>query len=70
MMRCKEYVFLVSSGQLDDAPLATRLAGGAHRLMCRHCRAFTANDQALSEVLAKQRERLREPAPDRPTSGE
>lgn len=62
MMRCKEYVFLVSSGQLDDAPLATRLAGGAHRLMCRHCRAFTANDRVLSEVLAKHPAAWRGPA--------
>lgn len=61
MMRCKEYVFLVSSGQLAEAPLGTRLAGGAHRLMCRHCRAFTANDQALSEVLAKHPARLHGP---------
>ncbi len=52
-MRCKEYVFLVSSGQLDEAPLGTRWAGARHRLVCRHCRAFTANDRVLSAVLAK-----------------
>lgn len=67
MMRCKEYVFLLSSGQLAEAPLGTRLAGASHRLMCRHCRAFTANDQALSAVLAKHPAGLRglaaEPAP-------
>lgn len=60
MMRCKEYTFLLSSGQLTEAPLGTRLAGAAHRLMCRHCRAFTANDRVLSEVLAQRAERLQE----------
>ncbi|WP_375211954.1 hypothetical protein [Aquabacterium sp.] len=59
-MRCKEYVFLLSSGQLAEAPLGTRLAGAAHRLMCRHCRAFTANDRALSAVLAQHAERVQE----------
>lgn len=66
MMRCKEYVFLLSSGQLAEAPLGTRLAGASHRLMCRHCRAFTANDRVLSEVLAKHPAAWRGPAASPP----
>lgn len=56
-MKCKEFVFLVSSGQMPQAPTATRMAGRMHRYMCGHCRAFEANDQALSRTLNGMRER-------------
>lgn len=61
-MRCKEYIFLLSSGQLAEAPLGVRWAGARHRLVCSHCRAFTANDRVLSEVLAKHPAAWRGPA--------
>jgi hypothetical protein len=63
MMSCQHYVFLLSSGQLDEADTGTRWQAGLHRLMCRHCRAFTRNDQALDAILKAARERAMAPQP-------
>ena len=50
-MKCKEYVFKLTSGQLDDAPLDERLQAKLHVTMCKYCRAFTRNDRKLDAVL-------------------
>ncbi len=63
MMTCKQYVFQLGSGQLNEADTGTRLQARLHRLMCRHCRAFTRNDQALSAILQAARERATAPQP-------
>lgn len=57
-MKCKEYVFKLTSGQLDDAPLEERLQAKLHRMMCKRCRAFTHNDQKLDAVLADYKAHL------------
>ncbi len=57
-MKCKEYVFLISSGQMREAPTPKQLEGRAHWLMCRHCRAFGRNDQALSQIVEAMKARL------------
>lgn len=59
-MNCRDYVFKLSSGQLQDAGWLERLQAGQHRLICRHCRAFTRNDERLSELLVRYREGLEE----------
>ncbi|MCA0175981.1 MAG: hypothetical protein LCH73_06790 [Proteobacteria bacterium] len=46
-MRCREYIFLLTSEQLPAAALPVRLTAGWHRVICRRCRAFTANDARL-----------------------
>jgi hypothetical protein len=51
-MNCQTYVFKLTSGQLAEAGLLERLDAAGHRWMCRHCRAFTANDALLSACLA------------------
>jgi len=51
MMKCKEYIFKLTSGQLDDAGWLVRTQAAQHRMICRHCRAFTRNDQALDGIL-------------------
>lgn len=56
MMKCREYIFLLTSDQLQEARWPQTLGARAHRLICRHCRAFTRNDQQLLQVLARQRE--------------
>lgn len=59
MMKCREYIFLLTSGQLLEAPASRRVEAGLHRLMCRKCRAFTHNDRRLDGMLADYREALK-----------
>lgn len=59
MMKCREYIFLLTSGQLQEAPVALRMEAGVHRFMCRKCRAFAHNDGRLDGMLADYREALR-----------
>lgn len=54
MMKCREYIFLLTSDQLAQSRTPVALGARLHRLMCRHCRAFTRNDQRLLEALAHQ----------------
>lgn len=57
-MKCKEYVFKLTSGQLDDAPVEERLQAKLHVMMCKYCRAFTRNDAKLDAVLEGFREHV------------
>lgn len=50
-MKCKTYIFQLTSGQLDSAGWLPRLQAAQHRLICRHCRAFTRNDEQLSQIV-------------------
>lgn len=59
MMKCREYIFLLTSGQLQEASAALRMEARMHRLMCRKCRAFTRNDSRLDGMLVDYREALR-----------
>lgn len=59
MMKCQDYIYRLSSGQLAHAGPMTRFWAAQHRLMCRRCRAFTANDLRLDAVLQAYREHLR-----------
>lgn len=59
MMKCREYIFLLTSGQLEQAPAGRRMEAWMHRLMCRKCRAFAHNDGRLDGMLADYREALR-----------
>lgn len=59
MMKCREYIFMLTSGRLQEAPAALRMEAGLHRLMCRRCRAFTCNDHRLDGMLDDYREALK-----------
>lgn len=59
MMKCKQYIFLLTSGQLKEAPAGLRLEAATHRLLCRYCRTFTRNDARLDALLEDYREALR-----------
>lgn len=48
MMTCKEVSTLMSTGGLDDARWSVRLAVRLHLSMCRHCRAFKRQLEALA----------------------
>ena len=62
MMKCKEYIFRLTSGQLENAGAMERFWATQHRLMCRSCRAFSANDARLSKALAAYRDHLQAPS--------
>lgn len=61
MISCQRFVFLLTSGELQESGWLTRLQAGQHRLVCRRCRAFEANDRRLDDILRAQRERLLSP---------
>lgn len=61
MMTCKRYIFLLTSGQLADAPAGLRLEAGLHRALCRYCRTFTRNDARLDALLEDYRADLHRP---------
>ena len=59
MMTCKEVSTLMSTGGLEDARWSVRLAVRLHLSMCRHCRAFKRQLEALTNAartLAASRE--------------
>ena len=68
-MKCQDYVFLLTSGQLRrDRPEGPAAAGRTvraqarlHRWLCVDCRRFAANDATLDQVLAGWRRRLQAP---------
>lgn len=50
MMTCKEVSTLMSTGGLDGARWSVRLAVRLHLSMCRHCRAFKRQLEALTNA--------------------
>jgi len=70
MMKCREVSGLVSTGEVDTAPLRQRLGVWLHIAMCRHCRRFqqqlerlrrsarTAADESAAEMPADLPERV------------
>lgn len=66
MMKCREYIFKLTSGQLAQATGFERLMAWQHRMMCHRCRAFTQNDARLNDILASYREQLLKPVPEQP----
>lgn len=66
MLSCRSFTDLVASGELDEAGWLTRVQAGQHRLMCKRCRAFEANDRQLDQILRAHRDRLQQPDQDPP----
>ncbi|GAB2815431.1 hypothetical protein GCM10027276_15410 [Comamonas piscis] len=60
-MKCRDYIFQLTSGQLEDAGTATKIAAWQHRMICFRCRAFTRNDQALQDILSGYGDQLQHP---------
>jgi hypothetical protein len=50
MISCKEVSPLVSTGGLAEAPFARRAGVWMHLAMCRHCRAFRRQIQAIARA--------------------
>ncbi|RMW97562.1 hypothetical protein EBQ25_10180 [Allofranklinella schreckenbergeri] len=62
-MKCAQYIFKLTSGQLEQASASERMKAALHRLMCRHCRDFTRNDAALDAILSAYKSQLQQPQP-------
>jgi len=60
-MKCQEYIYRLTSGQLTQAGLVDRFWAAQHRMICRRCSAFTANDARLSNIVQGYREHLARP---------
>ncbi len=60
-MKCRDYIFQLTSGQLEEAGTATQMAAWQHRMICFRCRAFTRNDRALQDMLKGYGEHLQTP---------
>lgn len=48
MTTCKDVSMLISTGQLADAPLLRRIGVRLHLAMCRRCRAFLRQVEAVA----------------------
>jgi hypothetical protein len=57
-VKCREFIFLQTSGQLTAAPFIRRSAAAMHRWMCVKCRSFARNDGLLDGLLAEWRDHL------------
>lgn len=60
-MKCKEYIYRLTSGQLAQAGLVEKFWAMQHRMICRRCTAFTRNDARLNEIVLGYREHLARP---------
>jgi len=63
MMNCKEYIFKLTSGQFEQAPIGLKLQAALHRMVCKYCRAFTENDKQLTQMLASYKAHMTEKRP-------
>jgi hypothetical protein len=50
MMTCHDVSILVSTGGLPEAPLVRQWAVRMHLAMCRHCRAFRRQIEAIARA--------------------
>ncbi len=53
-MKCRQYIFLLTSDQLPDAGPGLRLQARWHHLICSNCRVFTKKDAALMQAVKAQ----------------
>lgn len=63
-MKCKQYIYLLTSGQLKEAPVSLRAEAAVHRMLCRYCRSFTRNDARLDGLLDDYREAIHRNGPE------
>lgn len=63
-MTCKEVSTLIARGELAEASLARRLAIRLHLAMCRPCRAFQRQLEAITRAARSAATSPAEPSPD------
>ena len=54
MLTCKEFSRALASDDLESAPWARRLGVRFHLLMCRHCRRYRAQLQAIGATARRK----------------
>nr|WP_315228050.1 hypothetical protein [uncultured Limnohabitans sp.] len=59
-MRCKDFVFLQSSGQINEMGQVKKTMALSHVWMCGACRTFRHNDELLSRYLMQFKANLLE----------
>ena len=52
MMTCREVSTVIARGELATAPWTERLAVRVHLAMCRHCRAFRRQVEAMARAAS------------------
>lgn len=52
-MKCKRFIFSLTSSRLSDAGFFTRLNAKVHCLICPRCRAFKNNDDKVTQIVGK-----------------
>ena len=50
MMTCHDVSTLVSTGGLPDVPLVRQMGARMHLAMCRHCRTFRRQIEAIARA--------------------
>lgn len=58
MLRCDDFVFLQSSGQLDEMGRMKKAKTLTHVWVCRKCRQFRRNDQLLTKLVQQLKAKL------------
>ena len=58
MLRCDDFVFLQSSGQLDEMSRMKKAKTLTHVWVCRKCRQFRRNDQLLTKLVQQLKAKL------------
>lgn len=60
-MKCIDFVFYQSSGQLTDRdrPLGLKQRAMFHVWTCRACRKFKRNDELLGQFVQRYREQIK-----------
>ncbi len=53
-MKCETYVFLITSGKLEEANKLQSMDASFHGLMCKKCRQFKKNHELLNSYLEKK----------------
>ena len=59
-MRCKDFVFLQSSGQINEMGQVKKTMTLSHVWICGACRTFRHNDELLSRYLTQFKANLLE----------
>ena len=60
MMKCQEFIFLLTSGQLKEGSAVLKSSAFMHRMMCRRCSAFYHNDNTLAHQIDSCKKFLQE----------
>lgn len=58
MLRCDEFVFVQSSGQIHEMGAFKKVQTLSHVWVCRNCRNFRRNDALLSRFVQQLKQEL------------